>query len=60
MERFSRLMLDLYGSAHDCSVAEFDSHALGRIKQVVGFDSAAVIAVTFTPADGKSAVYPFA
>lgn len=49
MEKFSRLILDLYSAAHDCNLVEFDSEALVLTKQVVGFDSAAVMGITYSP-----------
>lgn len=52
MERFSKLILDMYGAAHDCNLAEFDSQALRLTKQVVGFDSAAILGIRYTPGIG--------
>ncbi|SDH21984.1 helix-turn-helix transcriptional regulator [Propionivibrio dicarboxylicus] len=52
MEQFSKVVLDIYGSAHECSLTEFDSQALGLMKRLVGFDSAAVLGIVYAPENG--------
>ncbi|SDH22078.1 helix-turn-helix domain-containing protein [Propionivibrio dicarboxylicus] len=52
MEQFSRLVLELYGAAHECTLTEFDSHALKLTKEYIGFDSAAIMGIVYSPEHG--------
>lgn len=42
MLKINRLLLDVYGGAEQCSLSEFDEHALGLAKNVLCFDSAVI------------------
>ncbi len=55
MGKLNHLILQLYGSAQECTSGEFQGHALGLIKPMLQFDSAALIGASFS-ADAEMSI----
>ena len=51
MDKLNQLIFNLYGAAHECSASEFDEHALTLTRQILAFESATVVAATFSKDD---------
>lgn len=49
MRELNHLILNLYGSAQECTTGEFQGQALDMLRQTLPFDSAAIIAASFSP-----------
>ena len=49
MRELNHLILNLYGSAQECTTGEFQGQALDMLRQTLSFDSAAIIAASFSP-----------
>lgn len=52
MEKTNNLILDLYDSAQDCSVSDFNELALSKFKESVEFNSAIIVDLAVTPDKG--------
>ena len=48
MRELNHLILNLYGSAQECTTGEFQGQALDMLRQTLSFDSAAIIAASFS------------
>ena len=49
MRELNHLILNLYGTAQECTSGEFQGQALDMLRQALPFDSAAIIAASFSP-----------
>ena len=49
MGELNQLILTLYGSAQKCTTGEFQGQALDMLRPIRPFDSAAIIAASFSP-----------
>lgn len=49
MRELNHLILNLYGSAQECTTGEFQGQALDMLRQALPFDSGAIIAASFSP-----------
>lgn len=52
MDLRSKLLLDIYHCASDAGAADLNDYLLARLKQVIGFDSAVIADLGYTPETG--------